>query len=339
MASLHRKLFLNNPNTTYTSTTTTTTVQTCLYFCNSQKEETTGFCPPACLPICPSICHYSLAFLSPPDPLPQPNKPLQPHKNLSPLLISMLIILASAFLLITFYAIYTKLYSQFYNPHSQTRPRRTRDDRLAQDYARTEVFHSAWYITTVGLSPSLINTIAVIKYTKENSRAVECTDCAVCLAEFEGGEELRILPKCNHAFHVPCIDTWLKSHINCPLCRAPVVAPDHLDQTVQIAAPPSAAAGAAAGEVRINIAETEENMGNSGSDNCVENKELRGVSYENNINNKGCGSSSSSSQRCGLERGAVDLVSRSFSCGAKIFSSRYSNNSDDDKNINDNSNS
>ncbi|KAJ8447448.1 hypothetical protein Cgig2_019442 [Carnegiea gigantea] len=306
MASLHRKLLPHEPNTTYTPTTTTTTVQTCLYFCNSQKNETTGFCPPACLALCPSICHYSLAALiSPPHPLPQPNKPQVPHKNLSPLLISMLIILASAFLLFTFYVLYTKLYFHFYNPYPQTRPSRsrTRDDHLGQDHASTVVFHPAWYITTVGLNPSLINAIAVIKYAKEeNSCAVECTDCAVCLAEFEDEEELRILPKCNHAFHVPCIDTWLKSHINCPLCRAPVVAPDHLDQTVQSSSPPSAAA---AGEVRISVGETEENMGNSGSANCVENKELRGINYENNINNKGCGSSSSSS----LERGAANLVS------------------------------
>ncbi|GAB2211129.1 hypothetical protein Droror1_Dr00016421 [Drosera rotundifolia] len=45
----------------------------------------------------------------------------------------------------------------------------------------------------------------------------------VCLTEFEEGEDLRLLPMCSHAFHVFCIDTWLRSHKNCPLCRAPVV--------------------------------------------------------------------------------------------------------------------
>lgn len=49
---------------------------------------------------------------------------------------------------------------------------------------------------------------------------MESSDCAVCLSEFEEEERLRLLPKCSHAFHVPCIDTWLKSHSNCPLCRA-----------------------------------------------------------------------------------------------------------------------
>ncbi|KAF1865942.1 hypothetical protein Lal_00041723 [Lupinus albus] len=36
-------------------------------------------------------------------------------------------------------------------------------------------------------------------------------------------EILRLLPKCHHAFHLPCIDTWLASHTNCPMCRAPIV--------------------------------------------------------------------------------------------------------------------
>ncbi|GMN57233.1 hypothetical protein TIFTF001_026348 [Ficus carica] len=44
--------------------------------------------------------------------------------------------------------------------------------------------------------------------------------CAVCLGEFEDGEELRTLPDCSHSFHVSCIDMWLFSHPNCPICRA-----------------------------------------------------------------------------------------------------------------------
>lgn len=50
-------------------------------------------------------------------------------------------------------------------------------------------------------------------------------ECAVCLSIFEEGEEVRKLPKCNHSFHVACIDMWLYSHSDCPLCRAPVEVP------------------------------------------------------------------------------------------------------------------
>lgn len=44
--------------------------------------------------------------------------------------------------------------------------------------------------------------------------------CAVCLGEFEEGEELRKFPECMHCFHVACIDTWLCSHSSCPVCRS-----------------------------------------------------------------------------------------------------------------------
>lgn len=44
-------------------------------------------------------------------------------------------------------------------------------------------------------------------------------ECAVCLNKFEPTEVLRLLPKCKHAFHVECVDTWLDAHSTCPLCR------------------------------------------------------------------------------------------------------------------------
>lgn len=60
--------------------------------------------------------------------------------------------------------------------------------------------------------------------------------CAVCLCEFEEGEELRTLPGCMHSFHVPCIDMWLHSHTSCPMCRSdatpspsPLVSRDGMD--------------------------------------------------------------------------------------------------------------
>lgn len=84
------------------------------------------------------------------------------------------------------------------------------------------VDHPIWYIRTVGLQPSIINSITVCKY-KRGDGLVEGTDCSVCLSEFEEDETLRLLPKCNHAFHIPCIDTWLRSHTNCPMCRAGIV--------------------------------------------------------------------------------------------------------------------
>ncbi|XVF24250.1 hypothetical protein REPUB_Repub13aG0111400 [Reevesia pubescens] len=43
--------------------------------------------------------------------------------------------------------------------------------------------------------------------------------CCVCLYEAEEGERLRRLPRCNHCFHVDCIDAWFQYRSTCPLCR------------------------------------------------------------------------------------------------------------------------
>ncbi|KAH7513091.1 brassinosteroid-responsive RING protein 1 [Ziziphus jujuba] len=52
--------------------------------------------------------------------------------------------------------------------------------------------------------------------------------CAVCLYEFEGGEEIRCLTNCKHIFHRACLDRWMDhDQKTCPLCRTPFV-PDEM---------------------------------------------------------------------------------------------------------------
>ncbi|KEH20780.1 zinc finger, C3HC4 type (RING finger) protein [Medicago truncatula] len=123
--------------------------------------------------------------------------------------------------------------------HNHTRDRRNtpvlfdvhgyRDSTISNDDdddndgdERVIVDHPIWFIRTVGLQRSVIDSITVFKYRKDEG-LVDGTECSVCLGEFQEEESLRILPKCSHAFHIPCIDTWLSSHKNCPLCRAPVI--------------------------------------------------------------------------------------------------------------------
>ncbi|KAK3038527.1 hypothetical protein RJ639_029327 [Escallonia herrerae] len=59
----------------------------------------------------------------------------------------------------------------------------------------------------------------------ENGRELHCGagECPVCLSAFVAGEELRLLNSCEHVFHAPCINAWLSSHSNCPVCRAIVI--------------------------------------------------------------------------------------------------------------------
>ncbi|KHN31506.1 E3 ubiquitin-protein ligase ATL6 [Glycine soja] len=43
---------------------------------------------------------------------------------------------------------------------------------------------------------------------------------APSVTDFTHKDSLRLLPKCNHVFHPHCIDSWLTSHVTCPVCRA-----------------------------------------------------------------------------------------------------------------------
>ncbi|XP_052183719.1 RING-H2 finger protein ATL3-like [Diospyros lotus] len=76
--------------------------------------------------------------------------------------------------------------------------------------------------TRRGLDPSVLKTLPVLIFNpKDFSDGLEC---AVCLTELAGGDKARLLPKCNHGFHVDCIDMWFQSHATCPICRNPVSA-------------------------------------------------------------------------------------------------------------------
>ncbi|KAF8103640.1 hypothetical protein N665_0186s0009 [Sinapis alba] len=59
----------------------------------------------------------------------------------------------------------------------------------------------------------------VMKYSPEMNLLGLGEECVICLSDFVAGEQIRLLPKCNHGFHVRCIDKWLTQHITCPKCR------------------------------------------------------------------------------------------------------------------------
>lgn len=73
-----------------------------------------------------------------------------------------------------------------------------------------------------GLDPAVINSFPIFNYSEIKHLKIGKGElsCAVCVSEFEDGERLRWLPKCDHVFHPECIDLWLASHSTCPICRA-----------------------------------------------------------------------------------------------------------------------
>ncbi|KAA8541570.1 hypothetical protein F0562_022722 [Nyssa sinensis] len=71
-----------------------------------------------------------------------------------------------------------------------------------------------------GLDPSVLKSIPLVIF--HSSEFKDGLECAVCLSDVSEGEKARLLPKCNHGFHVDCIDMWFQSHSTCPLCRNPI---------------------------------------------------------------------------------------------------------------------
>ncbi|XP_042054746.1 RING-H2 finger protein ATL43 [Salvia splendens] len=69
-----------------------------------------------------------------------------------------------------------------------------------------------------GINRKVIESLPMFRFSSLRGHK-DGLECAVCLNKFEPEEVLRLLPKCKHAFHVECVDTWLDAHSTCPLCR------------------------------------------------------------------------------------------------------------------------
>ncbi|KAI9087137.1 hypothetical protein K1719_030901 [Acacia pycnantha] len=177
--------------------------------------------------ICSFYCPQWCSVIYPPPPLPSltaigvaatagDDDDDSSSFRLSPLIVALISILASAFVLITYYTIISRFCTRRSRIHENDTNQWVNDnDESAIQAADTGSGGG-------GLDDAVIRSITVCKY-KKGDGLVEGTDCSVCLSEFQDCESLRLLPKCNHAFHLPCIDTWLRSHSSCPLCRSNIV--------------------------------------------------------------------------------------------------------------------
>lgn len=216
----------------------------------NNKDCTLGFCSL----YCPQWCY----FLYPPPP-PPPSQVFQSSgRNLSPLVITVICVLVGALLLVSYYAIISMYCRKRFSSTTTRHDQNNVDVELGVNHV-----HEPWFVATNGLDEALIESIATFKY-KRGDGLVECSDCSVCLTEFVEDERLRILPKCSHAFHVQCIDAWLKCHSNCPLCRANVAAAG------SISSPPSLPLHSSADEVLSQSQVEVENGGDAGDEESEE---------------------------------------------------------------------
>lgn len=115
------------------------------------------------------------------------------------------------------------LYARWYLLNARRRQiRRARNRRTHLVFYVDPSNPNAAHVTipSRGLDPTVLKSLPVFVYSPNTHP--DSIECAVCLSEFEENEKGRTLPKCNHSFHIECIDMWFHSHSTCPLCRSPV---------------------------------------------------------------------------------------------------------------------
>ncbi|GLJ38573.1 hypothetical protein SUGI_0786420 [Cryptomeria japonica] len=150
-----------------------------------------------------------------------------PLESKEPDCYSFLLLAAMVFILsmciITIVVCYLYIHCNNSNTLTQTRRIRRRIRVIPRARGRFSWRSAEFYFSTTGregLGKDVIDSLPVFFYKPENFK--DGLSCSVCLCEFEENDKGKILPSCNHRFHVDCVDMWLYSHSTCPLCRASV---------------------------------------------------------------------------------------------------------------------
>ncbi|CAH8302189.1 unnamed protein product [Eruca vesicaria subsp. sativa] len=148
-----------------------------------------------------------------------PNTSFDLASKISPDILLIIIIISMIFFISGLIHILLKF---LFTPSTQNREDYIDNNVTALQGQLQQLFHLHDY----GVDQSLIDTLPVFHYKSIVGLKISSFDCPVCLCEFETEDKLRLLPKCSHAFHVDCIDTWLLSHSTCPLCRSNLLLSD-----------------------------------------------------------------------------------------------------------------
>ncbi|KAF7843697.1 RING-H2 finger protein ATL3-like [Senna tora] len=137
------------------------------------------------------------------------------------IMVAAIIVLFFVVVIVCFLHLYAKWFWWRIEESSSTTPDlRNRRRRRRQRFVFAGQDPAIYGAQRRGIEPEVLRSIPVLVYQPEDFK--EGLECAVCLCELAQGEKARLLPKCNHGFHVECIDMWFQSHSTCPLCRNPV---------------------------------------------------------------------------------------------------------------------
>ncbi|KAM6561417.1 hypothetical protein CsatA_030656 [Cannabis sativa] len=288
---------------------------------STNGTECTDFCDP----------FFGYYYTQPPPPPPPPltsslsvtHQINDESHDISPSVIVLVTLFASLLLLLGYYVVVSKSClglcrarrNNNYEEEEEALPPSQLDGGDEEFIDGNHQHHPIWFITTVGLQQSIINSITVCRYRKGEG-LIEGTDCSVCLNEFREDETLRLLPKCSHAFHIPCIDTWLRSHTNCPLCRAHIVNEGSV----------STMAGGPVNqnqEISVNTEETQ--MGNSDVHSQMSENRVRVGAEEDDVDdNEGdCDDQLKDNPEIAMEDSERRVVKRSVSMDSSLIAENF----------------
>ncbi|KAL2925359.1 RING-H2 finger protein ATL57 [Bienertia sinuspersici] len=155
------------------------------------------------------------------------------------------LVLLTALFFMGFFSIYIR---RFADESSVDPTRRRRSSETPASSTRT-TYRS---MSAKGVDPTTVKSLPVHAYYGGGAKqGIEEMECAICLSEFEDREWIKEIPYCGHVFHVECIDTWLESHVTCPLCRtAKLLVEGHVEETERER---HATASEMMGEVRLVV--------------------------------------------------------------------------------------
>ncbi|BAT99554.1 hypothetical protein VIGAN_10100600 [Vigna angularis var. angularis] len=137
--------------------------------------------------------------------------------KISPAILFIIVILAVVFFILGLLHLLVRFLIKHRSSNSSISQSNRYPDMSESDAYQRQL-QQLFHLHDSGLDQAFIDALPVFFY-KEIIGLKEPFDCAVCLCEFLEQDKLRLLPMCNHAFHIECIDTWLLSNSTCPLCR------------------------------------------------------------------------------------------------------------------------
>jgi len=76
----------------------------------------------------------------------------------------------------------------------------------------------SWMVAAESAKLERLTVAATYQMPTRRGFQKEAVECAICMDSFLHGELIRTLPCC-HRFHACCVDPWLTSRWQCPLCK------------------------------------------------------------------------------------------------------------------------